>query len=381
MSEILNYLQLRQDEMLALLKVLVEHESPTDSKRAIDKLGKLVEQELIELGAKVEVLHQKSAGDHIRAEFDLRKDRETDEQALVLCHMDTVWPVAECIKRPFRIDKGKVYGPGAYDMKAGIVMGFYAVKAVKELNLNTNLRTVFILNSDEETQSHNSRELIEEESRKSKYVLGLEPRFPSGSLVTARKSVSTMTLEITGKAAHAGAAPDKGVSAVREMVLQVIKLHRLSDQRKGTTVSVGILSAGSRPNIIPAAARAVIDVRVSTPEEDARIKKALKSIEPILPGTSVKISGAEERPLWARTPQSSALFERVRIIGEGLGLKLVESSSGGVSDVNFAGALGIPAIDGLGPDGDGAHAENEHVDLSTFVPNTALIAELLCILD
>ncbi len=384
MSEILNYLQPRQKEMVDFLRVLVEHESPTDNKKAVNKLGKLLEKELLEIGAKVDVVRQKSAGDHIRAEFDLREDKTAgreDGQVLVLCHLDTVWPVGEYARRPFRVEKGRAYGPGAYDMKAGIVMGIYAMKALKELSLTTNLRTVFILNSDEETQSHTSRELIEAECKKSKHVLGLEPKFPSGTVVTSRKTVATMTLEVTGKAAHAGAAPEKGVSAIREMVLQVIRLHRLSDPRKGTTVTVGIITGGSRPNIIPASAKAVIDVRVSSPEEDIRIKKALRNIEPITPGTSVKISGSEERPLWVRTSQSAALFERTKTIAAGLGLKLVEAGSGGVSDANFAGALGVPTLDGLGADGDGAHAENEHVDLSTLVPGTALIAELLRVLD
>lgn len=386
MSEILNYLEPRLDEMADFLGALIEHESPTDNKKAVDKLGKLMEEKLQEIGARVEIIRQKSVGNHLIAEWDLRAAEDKppnrdDGQVLVLCHMDTVWPLGELAKRPFRVEKNRAYGPGVYDMKGGIAMGYYAVKSLKELGLSTKLRTVFILNSDEETQSHKSREIIEAQSKKSKYVIALEPRYPSCAVTTSRKSVSTYTLEVTGKASHAGAAPERGVSAIREMVLHVIRLHRLADSRKGTTVTVGIISGGSRPNVVPAKARAEIDIRVSRPDEDERIKKAMQDIKPIMPGTSVKISGGEERPLWARTPQTAALFEKTKAIAERLGLKLTETSSGGVSDANFAGALGISTIDGLGPDGDGAHAENEYAELSTFVSGTALIAELLRVLD
>jgi len=386
MSNIINYLQPRLLEMVEFLRVLVECESPTDNKAAVDKLANLMAKKLRAIGAKVEVLPQSSAGNHLKAEWDLRAPADRppnreDGQVLVLCHLDTVWPVGELTRRPFQIEKGKAYGPGSYDMKGGIVMGYYAVKALRELGLSTKLRTVFIFNSDEETQSHSSRDIIEAQSKKSKYVLALEPKFPSGAVKTARKSVATLTMEVTGKASHAGAAPEKGVNAIHELAHQILKLHSLTDLKKGTTVTVGIVTGGSRPNIVPPSAKAIIDVRVSRPEEGKRIKQALRAIKPITPGTSVKISGGEERPLWVRTPQTAALFERTRAIASQLGLTLTETSSGGVSDANFAGALGISTLDGLGPNGDGAHALDEYVELNTFVPETALIAELLRVLD
>jgi len=372
--------------MVELLRVLVECESPTDNKEAVDKLTNLMAEKLRAIGAEVEILPQSLSGNHLRAEWDLRtpEDRPSnreDGQVLVLGHLDTVWPVGEITRRPFRIEKGKAYGPGAYDMKGGIVMGYYAVKALRELNLDTNLRTVFILNSDEETQSHSSRDIIEAESKKSKYVLDLEPKHSSGTVTTSRKSVATLTLEVTGKASHAGADPEKGVSAIHELAQQILKLHGLTDLERGTTVTVGIVTGGSRPNIVPPSAKAIIDVRVSNTDEGNRIEQALRNIKPITPGTSVKMSGSEERPLWVRTPQTAALFDRTKAIADQLGLTLAETSSGGVSDANFAGALGIPTLDGLGADGDGAHALDEHVELSTFVTGTALIAELLRALD
>ena len=386
MSDIMDYLQPRFQEMVEFLQVLVECESPTDNKTATDKIAGLMMEKLREIGVEAEVFPQSSTGDHLRAEVDLRLPEDTppnreDGQILVLCHLDTVWSVGELARRPFRIENGKAYGPGAFDMKGGIVMGYYALKTLRELGLGMKLRTVFIFNSDEETQSHTSRDIIEVESKKSKYVLALEPKSPTGSVKTSRKSVATLTMEITGKAAHAGAEPEKGVSAIHELAHQILNLHNLTDLDKGTTVTVGIVSGGSRPNIVPPSAKAIIDVRVSSPEEDKRIKQALNAIKPVTPGTSVKLSGGEERPLWSRTPQTAALFERTKAIADRMGMAMTETSSGGVSDANFAGALGIPTLDGLGADGDGAHALHEYAELSTFVPGAALIGELLRVLD
>ncbi len=376
MSEIAGYLQARKGEMVDLLRTLVEHESPSNDKKALDGLGRLLERELEKTGATVEVVHRDAAGDHLVASWDLRH-RGKEGQVLLLGHMDTVWQVGELARRPFRIEGARAYGPGAYDMKAGIVIGIYAMKALRELGIGTELRTVFILNSDEEVHSRTSRALIQEQSARSSYVLGLEPKYPSGTITTSRKSVSTLTLEVTGKASHAGAAPERGASAIHELAHQVLKLHQLTDMSRGTTVIAGIISGGTRANIVPAYARAVIDVRYALPEEGERVRKALAGLAPVTPGTSLRLVPGEERPLWARTAQSAALLKRAQAIAAGLGLNLREESSGGVSDANFAGATGIPTLDGLGADGDGAHAEDEYADLSTLVPTAALVAELV----
>jgi glutamate carboxypeptidase len=279
------------------------------------------------------------------------------------------------------MERGKAFGPGVIDMKSGILVGFYAIKALRDLNVSTKLPVVFILNSDEETQSHHSRNLIENESKKSKYVLCLEPRVPPGKIPTSRKSVTTLTMEITGRAAHAGAAPEKGISAIHELAHQIIELHSLTDLKRGTTVTVGVISGGRRPNVIPDNAKALIDIRVSDYDEDKRIKKAINEIQPITPGALVTISGGEERPLWAHNPQTAVLFQRTATLARQLGSEFKEVMSGGVSDANFAGALDIPTLDGLGPDGDGCHQIDEYLDLDSLVPSTVLLAELMRSLD
>lgn len=328
---------------------------------------------------------QNSAGNHFRAEWDLRASEERasqeDGQILVLCHMDTVWPVGEIARRPFRIEAGRAYGPGVFDMKGGIVLGYYAVKIIRELALPTKLRTVFLFTSDEEVQSHTSREMIEYEAKRSKYVLCLEPSSsPSGSVKTSRKGVATFTMEIVGKATHAGIEPEKGVSAVQELANQILKLHSLTDYEKGTTVNVGVVSGGSRPNVVAASARAMIDLRFSTVEEGERMARIIRGLASSLPGASVSVSGGIDRPTMVRSPQIVALYSRARDIAAGLGFRLDETSSGGASDGNFTAALGIPTLDGLGPVGDGAHTTSEYVVLDSFPPRTALVAELLRVL-
>ena len=387
MSRVLDYLKPRLQEIVGLLRVLVECESPTDNKEVIDKLAELMAEKLRAIGAEVETLPQSSAGNHVRAEWDLRAPADRppnrkDGQILLLAHIDTVWPMGQIASNPFRIEEGKAHGPAVLDMKGGIALGYYAIKTLRDLGLGTKLRIVFLLNSDEETQSRSSRDIIEAEARKSNYVFCLEPGGgDKGSIKTFRKGVGTFTLDITGKASHAGNDPEQGISAIQELANQVTKLHSLTDFAKGTTVNVGVVSGGSRPNVIAANATAQVDLRVSSQEEGERVTRAIHALKPTVPGASVKVTGGVDRPVMVRTSQIVALFERARSIASQLGLELDEASVGGGSDANFAAALGIPTIDGLGAAGEGPHALSEYVVLESLPARAALIAELLQILD
>ncbi len=380
MPSIFDYLRQQRIPMERLLRTLVEHETPSDSKQALDTFAEIMRGELKEIGASVEIRKDCSVGNHLRAEWDLRtpRDREPDSgQILLLCHTDTVWPVGEVSRRPFRVEGDRCFGPGALDMKGGIVLSYFAVKALIDLGLPSRLRIVCLLTSDEEVQSHASRPLIESEAKRSKYVLCLEPASPFGDVKTFRKGVATFAMEITGKAAHAGVDPEKGVSAIHELARQILELHRLNDPATGTTVTVGVVSGGTRPNIVPAAARAMIDVRFSTTEEGERLTRLIQSLAPTLPGTSITISGGIDRPVMERTPEVVALYHRAREIAARLGFELGEGGTGGVSDANFTADLGIPTLDGLGPTGEGAHALTERADMNSFPQRAALLAELL----
>jgi glutamate carboxypeptidase len=295
---------------------------------------------------------------------------------LLLGHMDTVWPLGETQRRPFRVAGEKATGPGVFDMKGGLVVGLYAVAALRDLGLHPAHRLVFLLNSDEEVGSPTSRPFIEEEARRSDAVLVLEPS-RAGALVVWRKGVGRFELEIQGLASHSGAAHEQGVSAVEELAHQILRLEAMTDYDRGTTVNVGVVEGGSKVNVRPASAWAAVDLRVTTSAEGRRMTEALLGLKVINPRASLVISGGLNRPPWESSPQGQALFERARRVGQTLGLDLRASGTGGGSDGNFTAVLGVPTLDGLGVIGDHAHALTEWVELDSLPRRAALLAELL----
>ena len=290
----------------------------------------------------MERLPQAAFGDHLRISWG-----QGDRQLLLLGHMDTVWPMGEVQRRPFRVSQDKATGPGVFDMKGGLVIALYAVMAMQELGLKPAHRLVFLFNSDEEVGSLSSRPLIEEEARRSEAALVLEPS-RENALVTWRKGVGRFELEIQGEASHAGAAHERGVSAVQELAHQIIRLESMTDYERGTTVNVGVVEGGSKVNVRPASAWAAIDLRVLTATEGRRMADAILSLQPVNPETTLIISGGINRPPWETSPASDALFERAKRIGATLGLDLWPAGTGGGSDGNFTAALGVPTLDGLG---------------------------------
>lgn len=369
------YFDLHLEEMLAMLTRMVEHESPTTDKAAVDRYGAFLCDAYQELGATVETIPQETVGDHRRITLDLTGGQGDGGQITVLCHLDTVWDVGAL---PIRREGNQLFGPGVYDMKAGTMFVYFALRALREQSLTTKKRVVVLLTSDEEVGSGTSRSLIEEEARRSDYVLCVEPPVPPvGQLKTARKGVGRFTLTVTGRASHAGAAHAQGISAIQELAHQILALHALTEYSLGTTVNVGVVRGGTRSNVVAAEAVAEVDFRVATLAEAERAVPAIRSLRPVVPGTELAITGGLNRPPMERTPAIAALFERARALGAEFGYDVTEAGTGGGSDAQFAAALGIPTIDGLGANGDGAHALHEHILIDSVPPRAALIAALL----
>lgn len=374
-ENLLTYFQSHESDMLKTIEKLVSHETPSGDKPRLDAFAQLLAERLTAAGARVERIPNQSTGDHVRATFGNGSDGR--KQALVLCHYDTVWPVGSLETHPFRVDeRGWAYGPGIFDMQTSLVLCEYALRAVRALELPLPRPVTLLITSDEETGSYTSRALIEEEARNSAFVLVMESPLPNGVLKTTRKGGGHFEIHVKGKAVHAGIEPEKGVSAIQELALQTIALHELNDYEKGGTVNVGVVAGGTRPNVVAAEAHAHIDTRAWTQEEADRLVNAITQIKPILSGSEVSVSGGWNRPPLEREV-TGELFQKAREIGKKLGLTLEEGGTGGGSDGNLTGALGIPTLDGLGVPGHGAHADDEHIEVDKIHTSAALLVALL----
>lgn len=374
-ARILEAAQRRNAQTLALLEAIVRYESPTHEKVAVDRLVDFLQQEIERRGAVVERMAQPEFGDLLVA----RKPGDGSRRPVfVMTHIDTVWPLQTIERLPWARDGDLIRGPGVFDMKASVAMMLSAMDVVEELALSPR-PLVWMINTEEEVGSPVSRPVLERLAREAEYVLCLEPPVPPhGALKTARKGVGMFTMEITGRAAHAGADYAAGISAIEELARQVQWLHGLTDLDRGTTVNVGVVAGGSKRNVVAADARAEIDLRVTSMAEADRVVTQILQAQPILPGASVRVTGGLNRPPMERTPTIVAAFERAREIGAEMGLELLEGSTGGGSDGNFTAALGVATIDGLGCPGDGAHADTEHILAGALPERTALLAALLC---
>jgi glutamate carboxypeptidase len=358
----------------ALLEQLVRLESPSGDVEALNRCGAVLAHELARLGGRVTPIATPGAGDHLRAEFGASAARS---QVLVLGHFDTVWPIGQLARMPVRHDDGRFYGPGAFDMKAGIVIALLAMRALVETRLDAAHRVVMLWTTDEEVGSLTSRALIEAEARASRAVFVLEPSLPGGAVKTARKGVGDFRIRATGIAAHAGVDPGRGASAVHELAWQVSRLVELADPAAGVTINIGTFHGGTRPNVIADAAEASVDVRVPTLADADRILSAIQSLAARDARVRLEVSGGLDRPPMERSDGVVQLYLLARALAADMGRTLDEGATGGGSDGNFTAALGIPTLDGLGADGDGAHALHEHVVLETLPFKAALLAGLL----
>jgi glutamate carboxypeptidase len=374
-KQVLGLLKPRLREMVKTLRLLVEAESPSLEKRAANRCCRILAAEWRKRGAHVERIVQKQRGDHLRITWP-HKSKPVG-QLLVLGHYDTVYSTGMLAKMPFRMKSGKAFGPGTFDMKAGIVQALFALEALQQSGAPLRKRLVFLWTSDEEIGSNSSRKLIEAEARRSDAVFVLEPSLGSrGLLKTTRKGVGEAELIVHGRASHAGLAPEEGVNAVHELAGQLSRIEKWNDLRRGITVNAGVIEGGTRVNVIPDRARAVLDLRAFTVSDMRSLERRLRKLRPIHAGARIEIRGGFNRAPLERKA-SAALFARAKSLAAQMGLTLGEATAGGGSDGNLTAALGIPTLDGLGAVGHGAHSVNEHVLIHTMPARAALLAALL----
>lgn len=373
--EIRERLEPRVGEMADLLADLVRRESATDDPEGLERMAGRLEGLFGEVG--VLARHQVGPGGASHLTVSVAGARADLEPALVLGHYDTVWPRGALDRLPCRVADGVLTGPGCFDMKGGLVLLYYALRELRDLGWPPRRAIHILINCDEEIRSRTSRSLIAELARGAAVAYVLEAPLPGGGLKTARKGVAIYRLEIEGRAAHAGIEPEKGASAIVELAHQVQVLDALNDAGRGTTVNVGVVGGGTRANVVAAQAFAEIDVRVATRAEAERMEHAIQTLRPVLAGSRVSVVADLTRPPMEPSAASRRLFARARAIAAGMGVELSEGSTGGASDANLVAAWGVPTLDGLGPEGGGAHADDEHVLLESMPRRAALIGGLL----
>jgi len=368
----LAYARARQKDIIALIRLLVESESPSDDAAAIDRFVALM-SDVVAPMAKIRIYPH----GHMRAEFSLPGAKKRG-QILALGHSDTVWPMGTLAAMPFRQEKGRLWGPGVLDMKSGLAFFVFALRALRDLNIQVSKKVVLQLNADEEVGSETSRALTEEAAKKSDCVLVLEPGTGlEGKLKTSRKGVGAYQIVVHGKASHAGVDFEAGASAVVELAKQIERIAAFTQLNRGTTVNPGVISGGTRSNVIAAEASAEVDIRVARLQDAAPLDRKFHALRPHDKRCSIEVAGGLNRPPMERSPAIRDLFSRARGLAEDLGIQLEESATGGGSDGNFTAALGVPTLDGLGGVGEGAHAPNESILIDRIADRTALLAKLI----
>ncbi len=373
--KILEYIQSQQDSMVDLIRTLVEIESPTHHKAGVDSVADAIVK-AAEGIAKVTRYPQQEYGDHLRLEFDI--PTQGDGQILGLGHLDTVYELGTLKHMPWAQEKGRLWGPGVFDMKAGVVYLLYAAKALRELNLQSRCRFVVQLNSDEEIGSPTSTPFTEQEAKRSSVVLVAEPSFGvEGNLKTARKGGCSYRIEVEGKASHSGLDFAAGANAIVELAEQITRVADLTDLESGKTVNVGVIRGGTATNVVPEHAWVDVDVRFSDRQQAEELMCRIETLKPLNPRCSIRvIEGRKKMPL-ERTPQVVELFNLARKISSDMGMGLAEASVGGCSDGNTTAALGIPTLDGIGAVGEGAHSRNESILEKRIADRAALITAMV----
>ena len=369
----------RQDEIIKLIRRLVEIESPSGdvqgSRAAVDLLEDAAHS--IPSVRSVERVVSPDYGEHllIRA---FCGDAGGDSATLLLGHTDTVHARGTLNSPPgLRAERDRLYGPGIFDMKAACVLAVEVLRCLTALALNPQRPVTLLLTCDEETGSATGRPLVEREARRAAQVLVLEPPAPGGCLKTARKGVGAWTVAAQGVASHAGLNPEAGASAILELARQAERLHSLNDAARGTSFNVGVFHGGTRGNVVAAQAEMEVDVRFSTTEETRWVVGLMNALRPVDERVRLTVKGGINRAPLERTAGVVKLFHHAREIAARLGFDLEERSVGGASDGNFAAALNVPVLDGLGVDGDGAHTAHEHILVSDIARRGALLAGLV----
>jgi len=371
---LLNHFQKRKDAIIKSIEEIVEIESPSFDIDGNKSVVDLLENWATEVfpDAKIERIFKEKYGEHIIIRAFQKKDAKP---ILMLGHTDTVHPVGATKQNPTRIEDGKLFGCGTFDMKANIVVMFEVFSALGEFGLEPNRPVTILLACDEEVGSETGRELVEQEAKQCEFCLVFEPS-ANGKVKTGRKGTGGYTLKTHGIPSHAGLEPKRGASAILEISRQIEKLHSFTDFDIGTTVCVGTIKGGTTSNVVPAEAECSIDVRFETMEEAARIENEFNSLESFDERVKLELLGGVNRPPMERSEGVVKLFKKARELAETFDYELEETQVGGASDGNFVGALGVPLLDGLGIAGDGAHTLEEYV-LIDDIPNRATLLTLL----
>jgi len=360
--------------ILKTLKTLVEVESPSDDKTAVDRCVEAAAVLAEAAGGRPRRHRQREFGDVLELRFGPAK---RVKPVMLLGHLDTVWPVGTLRQMPFRVAEGRAWGPGTLDMKAGVAMGFAALQILRDLDA-LQRPVVFLLNSDEEVGSTASRPITEKLAREAEAVFVLEPaQGLAGAYKTARKGVGDYAIRVRGVASHAGVDFERGHSAIHELAYQLEKIRGFTELKRGLTVNAGVIRGGTRTNVIAAEAEAAIDVRIARAKDAERIDRKFRSLRARDKGCLLLVEGGMNRPPMERTRSTVALYRRAATLARQIGFVLTEAATGGGSDGNFTAALGVPTLDGMGGIGEGAHASHESVVLRELVPRTALLAEMI----
>lgn len=371
----LAYFTGKRDQMVATIRELVEIESPSDQKSSVDRVAEGVAGKFAALGGQVRIHRASNFGDHLQVDFTGKSD---GKPVLLLGHYDTVYPLGTLASMPCRVVDNKLTGPGVLDMKSGIALMLYALAALRDWHGELPRPVSVLLVSDEEVGSDSSRAITEGLAKKAAAVLVLEPSYGfEGAVKTARKGVGEYAVRVTGKASHAGLDFQKGVNAILELARQIEKVSGFTDMKKGLTVNVGIVSGGSRTNVVPAEATAQVDVRIARLKDAAGIDKKMRGLRPFNRRCKLEVTGGINRPPMERTAGVAGLYGQAVTIARDLGWRLGEAAVGGGSDGNFTAGLGIPTLDGLGGVGDGAHARHEHILIDELPRRAALLAGLV----
>jgi glutamate carboxypeptidase len=368
------FLKSRQSEMLELLERLVRLESPSSDKKAVDKCTAYTAGELQKTGAKITYFPQIETGDFCLAKFNYSDQDKVQKPLLLLTHSDTVWDLGMIEQMPFRLTGRRAYGPGVLDMKAGIVMVVFALKALNELDIRPQKNISVFINSSEEIGTADSYRRIAVLAKRSSSVLCLEPSLPGGALKVQRKGRLVVQISTLGKAAHAG-HPEKGINAIEEIMCHLWSLSELKN--RSISSNIGLIQGGKKPNIVADSASAIIDFRFWKNDHKERILQELKKLKPRIEGAKVKVKVISSAPPMEQTEASKKLLKKVQEAASSIGLNLGAGRTGGGSDASIASQFGVPTIDGLGPDGNGIHTKQESLLIQSLFQRTLLLAELL----
>jgi glutamate carboxypeptidase len=361
--------------MVRTICQLVEIESPSDNKPAVDRLSGLLAAKFTALGGQAKFHKSSEYGDHLQVDF---AGGSAAKPVLLLGHSDTVYPLGTLATMPCRVADGRIWGPGVLDMKSGIALMLVAIDGLRSVYRELPRPVTVLLVSDEEVGSASSRRITESLAKQSAGVLVLEPSFGwKGAVKTARKGVGAYTLKVTGKAAHSGLDFERGQSAIVELARQIIRISGFVNLKRGLTLNVGLVEGGTRVNVIPAEATARLDVRVARQPDAAAIDRRLRSLKAFNRKCKLEIEGGMNRPPMERTPGVRTLYRKAVGIAKQFGWSLGEAAVGGGSDGNFTARLGIPTLDGLGGVGEGAHATHESILISQLPRRAALLAGLI----